>query len=114
MAREVEVLRDAGQKRPRRVREGGDAEARGDLLGHRRASDDLAALEDEGFVSGLREVGCRDEAVVPAPDDDDAPGASRHQPRTLPRRQSSSIFVAALRPGAPMIPPPGCVAEPHM
>ena len=27
---------------------------------------------------------------------------------------SAMIFSAALRPGAPMMPPPGCVAEPHM
>ena len=27
---------------------------------------------------------------------------------------SFSICIAALRPGAPMMPPPGCVAEPHM
>src|ERR1044072_6472583 len=27
---------------------------------------------------------------------------------------SFSICSAAFRPGAPMMPPPGCVAEPHM
>ena len=30
------------------------------------------------------------------------------------RFQSFNNCIAALRPGAPMMPPPGCVAEPHM
>ena len=29
-------------------------------------------------------------------------------------RVSARIVLAAFRPGAPMMPPPGCVADPHM
>ena len=32
----------------------------------------------------------------------------------LPRRKSAMISRAALWPGAPVTPPPGCVPEPHM
>jgi hypothetical protein len=30
------------------------------------------------------------------------------------RHDFPSILSAALRPGAPMMPPPGCVADPHI
>ena len=87
-----------------------------DLFGDGGAADDTAPLEHQRPEAGLREVARGDEAVVPAADDDDvAAGRSRRaHARTLPLRQSESSLRAALRPGAPMMPPPGCVAEPHM
>jgi hypothetical protein len=40
------------------------------LLGDRGAADDGAALEHDGALAGASEIGGRNEAVVPAPDDD--------------------------------------------
>ena len=62
-------------------------------------------LEHERLQAAPREHGCRHQAVVAAADEDDVVRSSR-----AARRISS----AALRPGAPMMPPPGCVADPHM
>ena len=59
-----------------------------------------ARLEHERLHAAPREDGGRRQAVVPAADEDDV-GHLR-------------ISSAALRPGAPMMPPPGCVADPHI
>ena len=41
-----------------------------ELLGDRRAADEVAALEDQRLEARLREVGAVDEPVVAAADDD--------------------------------------------
>ena len=69
----------------------------------------LAPLEHERLQAGLGQEGRGREAVVAAADDDDV---GLHA--TFPRSQSFRISRAAIRPGAPMMPPPGWVAEPHM
>ena len=58
-----------------------------------------------------RERGRRDQPVVPRTDHDDVALADH---RALHHHCSARIRLAALRPGAPMIPPPGWVADPHM
>ena len=60
--------------------------------------------------TGLREVKGSNETVVSTADDDDAIGIRRQEAYLVSER----ILMAALRPGAAMMPPPGCVAEPHM
>ncbi len=86
-----------------------------------------APLEHDDPPAGLREVRGGDEGVVPAAHDDrvEPPalrdrgrlgGALRgdlagHQAALRPRERSTSR--AAIRPFAPMIPPPGWVDEPH-
>ena len=70
------------------------------------AADALAALEDDDAAAGPGERGCADEAVVATAGDDHVVAHCR--PRA--RRCSS----AAIRPGAPIRPPPGCAADPHI
>jgi len=84
-----------------------------ELLRDRRPADHVAALQHQDLEPGLREQGRGDEPVVPAADDYDVADAvcGGH---ALPRFQSFRISSAASRPGAAMMPPPGCVAEPHM
>ena len=70
MAGEVELADDLGPQQRDDV--GGDAEAEAghDLLGHSRATKDVAPLEDQRLETGAGKVrgGCQ--AVVPAADDD--------------------------------------------
>ena len=80
------------------------------FLGHRGAADDRAPLEDQRLQSLLREIERGDQRVVPAADNHDV-ARSRHV-QCFPL--SFRISSAASRPGAPMMPPPGCVAEPHI
>src|SRR5687768_374591 len=86
------------------VSEGRAAEPRMKLGGNGAASGLAPPLEDDRLQPGLREIVRGDEAVVTAAND----YGSTHA------RVSTRIFMAALRPGAPMMPPPGWVAEPHM
>ena len=75
-----------------------------ELLGCQRATYTVATLEDERLQPGLREVCSRDEPVVTASHDD----------RVVGHQSERTTWRAARRPDAPMIPPPGCVAEPHI
>ena len=75
-----------------------------DLARDRAAADLGAGLEHDRLQARLWRDKRRRQAVVSGADDDDR----------LHVRRSARIRVAAFRPGAPMIPPPGCVAEPHM
>ena len=67
------------------------------------AASRLAALDDRDGMFVPRQPRRGDEAVQSTTNDDDV----GHQ-------RSASTRSAALRPGAPMMPPPGCVADPHM
>ncbi len=67
---EVEVLDDVGPQEAERVRERREPEARPELLGDRRAADQVASLEDERPQPGLGQVGAVGQAVVAATDDD--------------------------------------------
>ena len=74
------------------------------FAGDRAAAHGITRLQDDRSQPGLGKIegGCQ--AVVASTDDDDLTHV----------RVSEMIFIAAFRPGAPMIPPPGWVAEPHI
>src|SRR6202021_1394061 len=74
-----------------------------------RAANNRAAFEDEGPEALLREIERGDEGIVPGAENHDIALDGHY---LCPA--SFKISSAARRPGAPMIPPPGCVAEPHM
>src|SRR5207248_6636098 len=92
------------------MRQRGTLEAGMKFFGHGSAAYCLATLEYDGFVAGFGEIKRGDQAVVSGADDHHR--VLRHQMR--PPFQSLRICCAASRPGAPMMPPPGCVAEPHI
>ena len=60
----------SGRSRLERVRERREPEARSQLLGDRRAADEVPALEDQRAQAGLGEVRAVRQAVVAAADDD--------------------------------------------
>src|ERR1700690_2762564 len=76
----------------------------------RGSTDYGAALQHEGLETFFREVEGGDECVVPTANDHDIArwGHGYFSPRSF------RISSAANRPFAPMMPPPGCVAEPHI
>ena len=74
---QLEVLDDVRPEQAERVREGGEPEAGSQLLGDRRAADEMPALEDERAQAGLGEVGAVGQAVVAATDDDRVVGPVR-------------------------------------
>ena len=84
--------------------ERGATEARMNLAGSRAATNGVTCLQHDRLHAGLRQVEGRDQPVVSPADHD----------RRLHRRLSARMRIAAFRPGAPMMPPPGCVAEPHI
>ena len=52
------------------VRELGELETGEDLLGHRRAADDLASLQNDNFLARARQVSGSDQSIVAAADHD--------------------------------------------
>ena len=68
--RQLEVVDDVRSKKAEGVRERCEPEARPELLGDRRATDDVAPLEDQRPETAPGEIGPVDEAVVTAADDD--------------------------------------------
>src|SRR5579862_9105548 len=86
-----------------------------EFIGDRGAPDLRVAFQHEGFESSLGQIKRGDEAVVASADDDDiALRVSVRRHAYAAPLMSFRISSAASRPFAPMIPPPGCVAEPHM
>src|ERR1700735_915437 len=79
---------------------------------HRRTTNDVAAFQHQRLKSFFREVERCHQPVVPAAKNHDF-ALCRHG-QFFPLPVSFRISNAASRPGAPMIPPPGCVADPHM
>ena len=67
---QLELTDHLGPDQAQRVRERREAEARVELFGDRRATDEVPLLEDQRLQSGLGEVGAVDEAVVATADDD--------------------------------------------
>ena len=106
VAREVERRDELRPQRTGRVRDRRGPEAGMELLRDRRAADRLATLDHDRLEAALREERRRGEPVRAAADHDDV-GLHRAAPTSF------STSSAASRPGAPMIPPPGCVADPH-
>ena len=71
MPRQVELADDFRAQQRDDVRADGELEAREDLFRHRRAAEDVAALEHQHLAAGARQVGGGRQAVVAAADDDD-------------------------------------------
>jgi hypothetical protein len=67
---EMEVADNFGAEHAGDIRSGGSAAARSDLFRDTASADDVAAFEDEGGVSGAREVGRSSQAVVASADND--------------------------------------------
>ena len=70
MARQFQVADDLRAQQAHDVGEFGEAIAGKDLLGHRRAADDVAPLEDHHLLARARQIGAGDQAVVARADDD--------------------------------------------
>ena len=79
------------------------------LFSYGDAAGNIAAFENQRSESGLCQIESSYQTIVSATDDDDAPRFACHQ-----RFHDVSIVFAAFSPGAPMMPPPGCVADPHI
>ena len=90
-AGKVQLADDLGPQQRDDVREDREAEAREDLLGHGRAAEDVAPLEDERLHPGPGQVRGRDQPVVAAADDD----------RVVPLRHASPRSGAGTRAAYP-------------
>ena len=101
---EAETANDLVIDGTERVRERRGAKARREFGGRRRAADRLMPLDDDDRSLAFGERGGGDQAVQAGADDGDVVGH---------RRPPWSTRIAALRPGAAMMPPPGCVADPQ-
>src|ERR1039458_3725696 len=110
---ELHIAHDVWTNRPSAVRERGATEAGMKFIGDGSAADLRPALEDEWLESRFGEVERGDQSVVASADDDDVAmsGLGFWHGQAAPL-MSLRISRAARRPGAPMMPPPGCVAEP--
>jgi len=113
---EFELRDDPWMQKMQEVSDGRDAEARVKLVRRRRAAEPIRRLQHQGLEPGAAEIGRTDETVMPAADDDGVIGGTvlrlfaHARTRAL---KSFRISRAALAPGAPITPPPGCVPEPH-
>ena len=108
---QLHVAHHAGQNRPRGMRQRRTAKAGMKFISHRRAANLRVALDHQRFVSRLGQIKRRDQPIVTAANDDDV--ALRPHSYAAPL-MSFRISSAARRPFAPMMPPPGCVADPHI
>ena len=79
---------------------------------HSAAAHDFAAFQDKRFESTLRQIKCGDQRVMTT--------TNEHNFLSDGHGQFAAFFHSfrmtwlAMRPLAPMMPPPGWVAEPHM
>ena len=83
---QLEVVDDVRPQQAQGVRERREPEAGPELLGDRRAADEVAALEDERAQAGLGQVRAVRQAVVAATDDDRVVGPVGLRPRAASRR----------------------------
>jgi hypothetical protein len=101
---EAERLDDVATDRSEGVAECRSAEARRKLQCGRGPANCTGRFQQNHGSLGPREDGCGDQSIQTA--------ANNHYIRHATR--SPITFMAALRPGAAMMPPPGWVADPHM
>ena len=89
------------------------------------AAEPVALLDEQRLEAGFGQIERGDEGVVAGADEDDFAGSGQGMSSAedlslenilgnRPFLKSSRMASAPRRPGAPMMPPPGCVAEPHM
>ncbi len=100
---ESQRAHDIPADRSERMAERRRAVPRRELRRDRRATRDRLPIQHDHRQLLFREQRARDQAVQPRANDDDVRHATR----------SPSTRMAALRPFAAMMPPPGCVADPH-
>ncbi len=105
MRLEVERAGHVGPQGPHVVRQRRDAEPGRQLAREGGPADRVTTLDQRDAPAGAGQHGGADQAVHAPADDDD---------RRAHRRASFRMRSAAFLPGAPMMPPPGWVAEPHM
>jgi hypothetical protein len=88
------------------------------FFGDCAAADHFPAFENQRLKAPLGQIKCCDESVVAAADENHALSEWHGQlaafARDAPDFQFFKMTWLAILPFAPMIPPPGCVAEPHM
>ena len=87
-------------------RAGVEVEAGEEFFCRRGSTQGGSAFQHQDFAADLRQTCSRGQPVVAAPNHNDIVCLA-HSPRSL------RISMAARRPGAPVMPPPGWVAEPH-
>ena len=83
------------------------------FFGDGRAAGLRAALEHQRLESGFGQVEGGDQPVVAAADDDDIAVAGFRACLGRPLEVFQN-FERRQPPGPPMMPPPGCVADPHI
>src|ERR1700721_4196780 len=110
MPRQLHVLDDRREWRSSGMRHGRAIKPWVKFLSDRRAANNVAAFQNQRLVTFLRQVERSHQRVMPAAQNNNV--ALRGHLQLLP--ESFRTSSAASRPGAPMIPPPGCVADPHM
>ena len=106
---QTHLARKRRQKRTQSVNDRGAAESWVNFLCNRRSPNNVAPLEHEWRITRFPQIKRRSQPIVARADNDDALRFARHQ-----FFHSRRIFLAAFSPEAPMMPPPGCVAEPHI
>ena len=116
----LEVPGNVRAKRADGVGKSGSSETVVKFLGDGASADHFASFKYERLESALCEIERGDESVVPAADKSYAL-SDGHDQFLLPfEREDFDFFQSlrmtwlAMRPGAPIMPPPGCVAEPHI
>jgi hypothetical protein len=119
----LQIAGNVSAERTESVRQGRSTEAGMKFLGDGAAADHFAAFEDEGLEATLGEIKSGDKSVVTPADKNHALSdghgqlaASETYDRELesPDFQPFKMTWLAMRPLAPMMPPPGCVADPHI
>src|SRR5688572_22909134 len=91
-----------------------DGEARRQLALRGAATDAGALLDHNGAQATLRQPRRTGEPIDAAADYDRIVAAMRSRRHLWHQWPSFRMRSAAFLPGAPMMPPPGCVADPHM
>ena len=105
---EAQVREDLTPEQPRVLRGHADAAPGKQLFRRGGAAHRATTFQHEDLPLLAGEPGCRHQCVVAASHDD---RVVLLHPTPLPR--SPDTTPAASFPGAPMIPPPGCVPDPH-
>ena len=99
-------------QRPQRVRQRRSFKSRVKLFGDRAATDDFTAFQHHRLESALRQIIRGDQRVVAS--------ANKNYFLSDGHGQFAAFFHSfrmtwlAMRPFAAMMPPPGCVADPHI
>ena len=110
---EPQLLDDIGADGAGAVGERRHAEARRQLVLGGASADPGPPLEQQRPEPGLAEQRRARQPVDPAANHDGVVLSDSRLPSPA-SRHDRSIRSAAFLPGAPMMPPPGCVADPHM